>query len=89
MEIEYMSTTSSVSESVERLLEASQQLSIAERVQLADAIWQTLPAETWSSSPTDLDELHRRLDAYDRDPSIAISEEEMSVRLAALRDQFR
>ena len=59
---------------VTELLEASKALSIADRLALADAIWETIPIDDdWRPSATVLAEVHRRLEEHDRDPGSAIA----------------
>jgi putative addiction module component (TIGR02574 family) len=78
-------TTTSASNAMNQLFEASQSLSIAERIDLAQAIWDSIPVDaSLSPSAEDLAKLYRRIEDFDRDPSIGVSESEMEARLAAL-----
>lgn len=59
-------------------------LSVAERVQLAEDIWDSIPAENPESvalSALQLQELQARLDAHDQDPSSAISWDQVRSEL--------
>ena len=59
-------------------------LSVAERIQLAEDIWDSIPAETPESAaltPLQLQELQARLDAHDQDPSTAIPWEQVRAEL--------
>ena len=58
-------------------------LSVPERVQLVEAIWESIAASPESLPVTDAQrqELDRRLDAYARDPSELRSWDEVRVRL--------
>ncbi len=70
------------------LLEACKALSVADRLALADAIWETIPIDDdWRPSASALAEVHRRLEEHDRDPGSAVSWEEMQLRLKRLRMQ--
>lgn len=71
---------------VAELLEASKVLSIADRMALADAIWESISIDDgWRPSEAVLKELDRRTAEHDRDPSTAIEWPEMQSRLEALR----
>jgi putative addiction module component (TIGR02574 family) len=59
-------------------------LSVAERIQLAEDIWDSIPAENPESAaltPLQLQELQARLDAHDQDPSTAIPWEQVRAEL--------
>ena len=59
-------------------------LSIAERIQLAEDIWDSIPAESADSAaltPLQLQEVHARLDAHDQDPTTAVSWEQVRTEL--------
>jgi putative addiction module component (TIGR02574 family) len=59
-------------------------LSVAERIQLAEDIWDSIPAENPESAaltPLQLQELQVRLDAHDQDPSSAISWDQVRSEL--------
>jgi putative addiction module component (TIGR02574 family) len=60
-------------------------LTPAERIQLAQDLWDSIPEE--SELPTlseeQKQELERRLAAHDQDPSSAVSHEEVRARLQA------
>lgn len=62
-------------------------LSEAERIQLAQDLWDSIPEKSAMLSLTDEEraELTRRLDEHDRDPSTAIAWSEARQRL---RDRF-
>lgn len=71
---------------VAELLEASKALSVADRLALADAIWETIPIDDdWRPSPAVLAELDRRRAEHLADPGSAITSEEIWSRLNALR----
>jgi putative addiction module component (TIGR02574 family) len=79
-----MTTASTVpmSEAVQRLVEASQTLTVTERIDLVRAIWDTVPVPAdWKPSPEVLDEIHRRRNELRRSPESGISAEEMDRRL--------
>ncbi len=64
------------------LLEASKALSGADRLALADAIWETIPIDDeWRPSPTVLAEVHRRREEHMANPGSALTSEEMWTRL--------
>ena len=59
-------------------------LSIAERIQLAEDIWDSIAAENPESAaltPLQLQEIQARLDAHDQDPSTAVSWEQVRTEL--------
>lgn len=59
-------------------------LSVAERIQLAEDIWDSIPAENPESAALtalQLQELQVRLDAHDQDPSSAISWDQIRSEL--------
>jgi len=62
-------------------------LSEAERIQLAQDLWDSIPASSELLSPSDeqVEEWDRRLAEHDADPSSAISWEEAR---AQLREEF-
>lgn len=60
------------------------ELSVAERIQLAEDIWDSIPAEdpeAVSLSPIQLKEIQARLDAHERDPSSAVPWEQVRSEL--------
>lgn len=61
------------------------QLSEAERIQLAQDLWDSIPADSEALSLTDEQrrELDRRLAEHQQDPSSAIPWEEVRARLRA------
>ena len=59
-------------------------LSIAERIQLAEDIWDSIAVENPESagfSPLQLQEIQVRLDAHDQDPSTSISWDQVRAEL--------
>lgn len=59
-------------------------LSVAERIQLVEDIWDSIPAENSAAiplTPVQLQEVQARLDAHERDPSSAVSWEEVRSEL--------
>jgi len=59
-------------------------LSVAERIQLAEDIWDSIVAENPEAatlSPAQLQELHARLEAHEQDPSSAVSWEQVRSEL--------
>ena len=59
-------------------------LSIAERIQLAEDIWDSVVIENPESaglSPLQLQEIQVRLDAHDQDPSTSISWDQVRAEL--------
>jgi putative addiction module component (TIGR02574 family) len=59
-------------------------LSVAERIQLAEDIWDSIPAEDPAAvplTPVQLQELQARLDAHERDPSSAVPWEQLRSEL--------
>jgi putative addiction module component (TIGR02574 family) len=59
-------------------------LSVAERIQLAEDIWDSITAENPDAvqlSPIQLRELQERLDAHDKDPSAAVSWDQVRAEL--------
>lgn len=58
-----------------RLLPAIHNLSVAERIQLVEDIWDSLAAESPEAlqlTPAQKDEVNRRLASHDRDPAVAV-----------------
>lgn len=59
-------------------------LSVAERIQLAEDIWDSIAAENPEAatlSPAQVQELQARLDAHDQDPSTAVTWEQLRSEL--------
>ena len=59
-------------------------LSVAERIQLAEDIWDSIAAESPEAvalSPVQLQELQARLDAHDKDPTSAAAWEQVRAEL--------
>jgi putative addiction module component (TIGR02574 family) len=59
-------------------------LSVAERIQLAEDIWDSIVAENPEAatlSPAQLQELHARLEAHEQDPSSAVPWEQVRSEL--------
>lgn len=59
-------------------------LSVAERIQLAEDIWDSIAAENPEAAaltPVQLQELQARLDAHDQDPSSAVPWEQVRSEL--------
>lgn len=81
-----VTTSPTISDAVQRLIDASQTLTEAERMDLARAIWDTVtPAADWKPSQNVLDEIHRRRDELKWSPELGISAEEMNRGLDALK----
>ena len=59
-------------------------LSVAERIQLAEDIWDSIAAESPEAAaltPLQLQEIQVRLDAHDQDPSSAVSWDQVRTEL--------
>ena len=59
-------------------------LSVAERIQLAEDIWDSIATENPESAaltPLQLQEIQTRLDAHDQDPSTAVSWDQVRTEL--------
>ena len=59
-------------------------LSVAERIQLAEDIWDSIAAESPESAsltPAQLQEVQTRLEAHDQDPSTAVPWEQVRSEL--------
>lgn len=59
-------------------------LSVAERIQLAEDIWDSIAAENPEAatlSPAQVQELQARLDAHDQDPPTAVTCEQLRSEL--------
>jgi len=59
-------------------------LSVAERIQLAEDIWDSIPADNSKSAaltPAQLQEIQARLQAHDSDPATAIHWEQVRSEL--------
>ena len=59
-------------------------LSVAERIQLAEDIWDSIVAESPESAsltPLQMQEVQARLDAHDQDPSSAVSWDQVRAEL--------
>lgn len=63
-------------------------LSVRERIQLAEDLWDSVAAETPSMPLTkaEIEELERRLDELERNPDACIPWEEVRARLEELLD---
>lgn len=83
-----MAVLSPLSESAGKLLEASQTLSVDERIDLALAIWDSLSKQGIPSDLSDEQraELELRWQDHLAHPENAVSWEEGKARLATLRD---
>ena len=60
------------------------ELSIAERIQMVEDIWDSIAAESPEAAaltPLQLQEIQVRLDAHDQDPSSAISWDQVRTEL--------
>lgn len=81
-----------MSPTVAKLVEASQALSVEDRMELFDALWDMVdvPAGTveFELSPEDRAELDRRWEAYRQNPETAVGWEEAKRRMSAIRDQL-
>lgn len=62
-------------------------LTLTQRVELAVALWDSLPADSAEPPPTvaQLVELARRLEAYRRDPTAGASWDEVRARIRSSR----
>ncbi|MBJ6983747.1 addiction module protein [Luteimonas sp. MC1750] len=59
-------------------------LSVSERIQLAEDIWDSIPAENPDAvtlTPVQLQEIRTRLDEHERDPSSAVAWDEVRSEL--------
>lgn len=59
-------------------------LSVAERIQLVEDIWDSIAAENAAAvplTPVQLQEIQTRLDTHERDPSSAVSWDEVRSEL--------
>lgn len=59
-------------------------LSVSERIQLAEDIWDSIPAENPDAvtlTSGQLQEIQTRLDAHERDPSSAVAWDEVRSKL--------
>ncbi len=59
-------------------------LSVAERIQLVEDIWDSIPVESPAAvplTPVQLQEVQARIDAHELDPSSAVSWEEVRSEL--------
>lgn len=63
------------------------ELSVAERIQIVEEIWESIAADSSKLPLTDemRAELDRRLEAYDKDPEAGIAWEELEKRLTTSR----
>ena len=75
--------------SVEDLFEASRGLDPVERIELAEALWDSVSddAVPWQPAAKVLAEIRRRRDESLRDPTRLVSTEEMERRLQALKSK--
>ena len=65
------------------LLEAAKALPLPERIELAEALWESITGEGHEPplTPTQTDELDRRLQEHRRDPKSGIPWEQVKVEL--------
>jgi len=63
-----------------------QKLSVAERIQLVEDIWDTIASEPENLALTEAQkqELDRRLEAYQRDPEAGVTWEELKAKIKSL-----
>jgi putative addiction module component (TIGR02574 family) len=66
-----------MTKTVAELVEASEALPVDERIELVQAIWDTIPSLPggWRPSAAALDEIRRRREEHELDPGSAISAE--------------
>jgi putative addiction module component (TIGR02574 family) len=66
-------------------LEQILQLSVAERIQLVEAIWDSIAAtpEALPLSPAQQEELDNRIAAYEQEPNAGISWDQLKTKLQA------
>jgi putative addiction module component (TIGR02574 family) len=70
---------------MQTVMQEVEKLSTAEKLDLVQDIWDSIPAEALRPDEIQLQELRRRLKEHDADPTTAISSEEMNRLLAGLR----
>ena len=65
------------------IIEEAKKLSLADRQELAAVIEESIAEETdeWGLTPEQEAEIFRRLDEYERDPSIALTQEQFDEQL--------
>jgi putative addiction module component (TIGR02574 family) len=80
-----------MSQSVEKLVEATKALTVDEQLELFDALWGIIDEHAipdgFDLTPDQRAELDRRWEAYRQNPERAIGWEEGKARLAALRNR--
>lgn len=74
---------------MQEILVASYQLTVSDRMQLAEAIWASISEDEAVEllSPAQREELARRWEHYQRSPAAALSWEEAQLEFAALRNR--
>lgn len=71
------------------LIETAKSLPLAERVELAEALWESIVADGYETVSTDAqkDEIQRRLAAHQSDPAAVVPWEKLKAEIEAkLRD---
>lgn len=63
------------------ILEEVQKLSVSERIQLVEDIWDSMPPFSPALSQEVVDELHRRYEEHRQDPSTSIPWQQVRARL--------
>jgi len=71
---------------LDQTIENLSSLSVEDRLLIVQRLWDTIPAETpVQLSPSQKEELERRIAAYDADPDSALTREELEQRLKSSR----
>lgn len=71
---------------LDQTIENLSALSVEERLQIVQRLWDTIPAETpVQLSPSQKEELERRIAAHDADPDSALTREQLEARLKSSR----
>lgn len=74
-------------QSIDETIALIAKMSIADRLRLAEAIWDSLDdSDVTTLSPEQRRELHRRVADHDSNPQSALTREEVEKRLAEFRD---
>lgn len=66
---------------VEQAISQLTSLSVEERLQVVEAVWNSLESVPVTMSPEQREELNRRVDAYEADPSRVLSWDQLLERL--------
>ncbi|MBD3673876.1 MAG: addiction module protein [Planctomycetaceae bacterium] len=71
---------------LDQTIENLSALSVEERLQIVQRLWDTIPAETpVQLSPSQKEELELRIAAHDADPDSALTREQLEARLKSSR----